>query len=224
MHKWLLILIFTSFCSVARCLEPVSGTMKGHDYVDLGLPSGTVWATCNVGADNVNECGDYFAWGEVRVKVSYNCKNYAFYTGPYEEITKYRTSTSSVNGDGLLQLLKSDDVATQEWGAPWHMPSADQAQELMDNCRRTWVMSYNGMAVNGMLLTGPNGNKLFLPAAGFYNGRKLTGLGRVGDYWLLDLFEESGYGALVLDFNQNDCANGVANRHMGQSVRPVMER
>lgn len=87
MHKWLLILIFTAFCSVARCLEPVSGTMKGHEYVDLGLPSGTVWATCNVGAYNVNECGDYFAWGEVRVKVSYNCKNYAFYTGPYEEIT-----------------------------------------------------------------------------------------------------------------------------------------
>lgn len=222
MNKLLLIYLLSVLGFLAGQAQQVSGSAKGHDYVDLGLPSGTLWATANIGADSVDVCGDYYSWGETRVKVDYNCKNYAFYTGPYEEITKYRTPTASVPGDALLQLQKQDDVASAVWGEPWRMPTAEQAQELMDNCRRKWVEGYNGMAVSGLLLTGPNGNQLFFPAAGFYDGRKLNGRGFVGDYWLIDLFEESGYGALVLDFNQSDCANGVANRHMGQSVRAVL--
>ena len=127
-----------------------------HEYVDLGLPSGTLWATCNVGANAPEEYGDYFAWGETAPKDVYNWSTYQYYDG--SNLAKYTGS------DGLTTLLPEDDAATTNWGNEWRMPTKEEWQELLDNTTNKWT-TQNG--VNGRLFTGSNGNSLFLPAVGF---------------------------------------------------------
>ena len=96
-----------------------NGTYKGHDYVDLGLPSGTMWATCNVGAESPDQYGDYFAWGETTPKDTYNWNTYLYSNGDYNQLTKYCSQSDfGFNGftDNLKTLQPSDDAATTNWG------------------------------------------------------------------------------------------------------------
>ena len=105
------------------------GTYNGHEYVDLGLPSGTLWATCNVGAETPEGYGDYFAWGETELKTTYNLSTYKYTNGSYDQLTKYCSNSSyGYNGftDTLTVLLPEDDAATANWGDGWCMPTADQ--------------------------------------------------------------------------------------------------
>ena len=127
-----------------------------HEYVDLGLPSGLLWATCNVGANAPEEYGDYFAWGEIVPKDVYNWSTYQYYDG--SNLAKYTGS------DGLTTLLPGDDAATTNWSNGWRMPTKEEWQELLDNTTNKWT-TQNG--VNGRLFTGSNGNSLFLPAPDF---------------------------------------------------------
>ena len=127
----------------------------GKKYVDLGLPSGTLWATCNVGADVPEEFGDYFAWGETVHKETYTQHNYKFGYGIY----------SKYNNNDLLQILDPcDDAANVNWGADWRMPTYNELNELLNYCTHTWTV-LNG--IDGRMFVGPNGNSIFLPAAGF---------------------------------------------------------
>ena len=156
---------------------------KDHDYVDLGLPSGTLWATCNVGADNPEDYGDYFAWGETQPKDTYNWSTYQYCNGSSSTLTKYCNNSSyGYNGftDNLTTLLPEDDAVTANWGADWRMPTKEEWQELYQNTTHTWT-TQNG--VNGRLFTASNGNSLFLPAAGYRNYSNLGNAGSYGYYW-----------------------------------------
>lgn len=136
-----------------------------HEYVDLGLPSGTLWATCNVGANAPEEYGDYFAWGEVEPKDTYNWATYKYCNG-YNQFTKYCNKSSyGYNGftDTLTVLLPEDDAATANWGIGWCTPTEAQWRELCQNTTNIWT-TQNG--VSGRLFTSANGASLFLPAAG----------------------------------------------------------
>ena len=190
-----------------------NGTYNGHTYVDLGLPSGTLWATCNVGATTPEGYGDYFAWGETEPKDYYYWSTYQHYNG--SNLTKY------TGNDGLTTLLPEDDAATANWGEGWRMPTQAEFQELLDNTTMTWT-TQNG--VNGRLFTATNGNSLFLPAAG---NRWEGGLGYAGSdgiYWSSSLGSGSPNSAWNLYF-RSDYAYvcGFYYRGYGFSVRPVRE-
>ncbi len=181
-----------------------------HEYVDLGLPSGLLWATCNVGANAPEEYGDYFAWGETQPKDVYNWDTYQYYDGG--NLTKYTGS------DGLTILLPEDDAATANWGNDWRMPTKEEWQELYQNTTHTWTMQ-NG--VNGRLFTAPNGNSLFLPAAGSRGEGDLYGVGSYGDLWSSSLFTISPLIAWNFHFSSYYFNVDYSYRIYGQSVRAV---
>ena len=190
--------------------EPV---YDGHEYVDLGLPSGTLWATCNVGANSPEEYGDYFAWGETAPKDYYDWSTYFDTDDNGSSFKKYN------NNGGLTELLPEDDAATKNWGSPWHMPTLVQMRELLDNCTREWTTQGG---VNGILVTGSNGNTIFLPAAGFRWHDELYDAGSDGNYWSSSLLLDYDNGARHLYFNLGgwDWSSGYS-RYGGRSVRAV---
>ena len=116
--------------------EPVTPPDE-HEWVDLGLPSGTLWATCNVGADNPEDYGDYFAWGETEPKVIYNWSTYKWCNGSVNTMTKYCTDSGYGTVDNKTELDPADDAATVNWGTSWRMPTLEQLDELLTKC--TWT-------------------------------------------------------------------------------------
>ena len=193
----------------------------GHAYVDLGLPSGLLWATCNVGADTPEGYGDYFAWGETQPKDTYNWSTYQYCNGSFNTLTKYCNNSSyGYNGftDDLTTLLPEDDAATANWGSDWRMPTKEEWQELYNNTTHTWT-TQNG--VNGRLFTASNGNSLFLPAAGYYGGTSLGYAGTYGNYWSSSLLTGSPNFAWSLFFDSGDCYMYSNIRYYGFTVRPV---
>ena len=193
-----------------------------HEWVDLGLPSGTLWATCNVGANAPEEYGDYFAWGETAPKEYYDWSTYKWCNGSYKTMTKYCTNSSyGYNGftDGKTELDPEDDAAYVNWGPSWRMPTTEQQRELYETCSSVWT-TQNG--VNGRLFTGPNGNTLFLPAAGYRWGESLNDAGSYGFYWSRALYSSDPSDAYFLGF----CSGGwsgwsIYYRGYGHAVRAV---
>ena len=198
-----------------------TGTLNGHEWIDLGLPSGTLWATCNVGAEVPEGYGDYFAWGETQTKDSYNWSNYQHSMGSSKTLTKYCNNTIFGNDgftDTLTILLPEDDAATANWGDGWYMPTKDQWQELCDNTTSTWT-TQNG--VNGRLFEASNGNSLFLPATGDLWDNEHSSLGDKGYYWSSSLFEIPEGAWYFYFYSGNKYVNGDGYRGSGWSVRPV---
>jgi hypothetical protein len=150
-----------------------------HEYVDLGLSSGTLWATCNIGANKPEEFGDYFAWGETTPKAEYNWSTYKWCNGTSTTLTKYCEDSSCGVVDNKFELDLEDDAAYVNWGPSWCMPTVTQIKELCA-CHCDWIQ-ING--VSGYLFTGNNGNTLFLPAAGYYSNSSLSHPGDYGRYW-----------------------------------------
>ena len=192
----------------------------GHEYVDLGLPSGTLWATCNVGASKPEEYGNYYAWGEIETKKSYDFDNYKWGDGS-GKVTKYCEYSFCGTVDNRTELLPEDDAATANWGSSWRMPSSDQINELCNPSYTTteWT-ALNG--VNGLKITSKkNGKSLFLPAAGEC-GLVLGYVGAHGYYWSRSLFPEGSCWAYNLNFYTNvvDCSGD--DRMYGRSVRPIL--
>ena len=188
-------------------------------YVDLGLPSGTLWATRNVGADSPEEYGDYFAWGETEPKGTYEWSTYKWCNGSSTTLTKYCTNSSEgYNGfvDDKTELEPEDDAAYVNWGKKWRMPSLEQILELKNSCSWQWTQR-NG--VDGYLVTGPNGNTIFLPAADGYDYL----VSAIGSYWTRELctwLPESDF-AFELSFKSNGAGWGGRYRCVGISVRAV---
>ena len=191
-------------------------------YVDLGLPSGLLWATCNVGAETPEEYGDYFAWGETQPKSTYNWSTYQYCMGSIRTITKYCNNSSyGYNGftDNLTTLLPEDDAATANWAGNWRMPTKEEWQELYNNTTVTWT-TQNG--VNGKLFTATNGNSLFLPAAGIRDDSSLYFAGVYGGYWSSSLYTGNPDYACSLVFGSDVDEMGDGNgRNGGFTVRPV---
>ena len=192
-------------------------------WVDLGLPSGTLWATCNVGANKPEDYGDYFAWGETAPKDNnYDWSTYKWCNGGINTMTKYCTKSEyGYNGfvDDKKVLDPEDDAAYVNWGSSWRMPSTEQIQELIDNC--TWQSTQRN-GVNGRLVTGPNGNTLFLPAAGYRWFESLYGVGSDGFYWSRTLDAGEPSRAFGLYFYWGDWAGWDDGMRLGGfAVRAV---
>ena len=193
-----------------------TGTANGHEWVDLGLPSGLKWATCNVGANKPEEYGDCYAWGETEPKTTYNWSTYFDTTDGGSTFTKYTT-------DGKTVLDLADDAARANWGGAWRMPTDAEWTELRENCEWTWTDDYNGTGVKGRIVTSNNnGNSIFLPAAGFRYNDDLYSTGIYGYYWSSSLNTDSPNTAWNVYFLSDNMYRYYYNRYYGQSVRPVL--
>ncbi len=177
--------------------------VNGHEYVDLGLS--VKWATCNVGATNPEDYGNYFAWGETTTKSDYD----------YDNSTTYCKNMSDISGNAEY------DAARANWGGPWRMPTYTEIGELINNCTWEWT-SQNG--VNGYKVTGPNGNSIFLPAAGYRYGSSLRNAGSYGAYWGSTPNKSTVECALTFFFDSDNYNMGDdSGRIGGHSVRPVTD-
>jgi len=202
---------------LAMSSEPEPDSQCG--YVDLGLPSGTLWATMNIGATSPEEYGDYFAWGEIISKDVYNWGSYEWCNGSYDTITKYGTDSNGV-GDNKTELDPEDDAAYMNWGPSWRMPTSDEQSELCKICTWKWT-TLNGK--RGYLAIGPNGKSLFFPAAGRRAGSSLSNAGLWGYYWSRTIVANTYYPncAYSLSFNSGDVGDNEDQRAYGYSVRAV---
>ena len=206
--------------------EPVTPP-DNHEWVDLGLPSGTLWATCNVGANAPEEYGDHFAWGETSPKDVYNWDTYQWCNGSMFTLTKYNTQSSLGMVDNKTELDPEDDAAYVNWGPSWRTPTTDQQKELVDKC--SWARTTQN-SVHGFRVTGPNGNSLFLPAAGYREDGMLIDEGTYCSLWSRSCYTSNGvstyaFNACDMGFNWESWSrflNGpYCDRYYGHSVRAV---
>ncbi|MBO4549487.1 MAG: hypothetical protein J5733_02045 [Bacteroidaceae bacterium] len=204
----------------------------GYEYVDLDLPSGTLWATCNVGASSPENHGDYFAWGETETKELFDWSTYKLLNEEetsWTQINKYTIADSQTEGcwyngtsfigDNRTRLLPADDAATANWGSQWKMPSKAQFEELINSDYTTteWTTL---KGVEGYKITSKNNNKsIFLPAAGEYYGSYLDE--SLGAYWSSELSSDHTNRATYLSFKSNNIYLTSFNRTLGHSIRPV---
>ncbi len=178
--------------------------------IDLGLPSGTKWACCNVGADKPEAYGGYYAWGETETKSSYNWSTYTHCDG----------SSSTCHNLGSDIAGTQYDVAHVKWGGSWVMPSKEQQDELKKNCNYEW-MTVNGVE-GGKFTSKVNGGSIFLPAAGYRDGSDLYSAGSGGNYWSSTKYPSNTSSAYYLYFNSSGTSTYNYNRYFGRSVRPVV--
>lgn len=226
----ILVLAMAVICSAGFVLNDIdggshdkgNGSLNGHDYVDLGLPSGTLWATCNVGAKTPEEYGDYFAWGEIQPKTDYRYETYKY--GKCESRNDYIKYNYGFLGDtdNIITLEPDDDAATVNWGSGWRIPTREECEELLDHTsKRIEIVG----EVKGMTFTGPNGNSIFLPAAGEYWGNVLKKNSNAGNYWSNTRYTPNSIENYVWYLCYDDSgyydthAYGV--REIGKTVRPV---
>lgn len=194
---------------------------NGMQYVDLGLS--VKWATCNIGANNPEEYGNYYAWGEVETKSTYDWSTYKYCEGDYQTQTKYCTNSLYGTVDNKTTLEKSDDVVYTTLGGNWRMPTDAEWTELRENCTWEWTTE-NG--VTGCKVSAANGNSIFLPAAGLFYGSEVDfGDEPGGMYWsssLNDSPDRAWYVSLSL-YSYSYCNRNVygTSRMYGLSVRPV---
>ena len=196
---------------------------KNTNYIDLRLPSGTKWATMNIGAEKETDSGLYFAWGEtqgysgITDEKKFSWDDYKF--GTESNLTKYNST------DGLTVLEQSDDAATVNRGGKWKMPTVDQINELLntENCTNEWVGNYNGSGVNGRLITSVrNGNTIFLPSGGCYELGGNNYIGKTGDYWTNSLLLGSNDYARYLTVTNESMYLHYYFRFCGRMVRSVI--
>lgn len=199
------------------------GMLYGHAFVDLGLPSGILWATCNIGADTIEKLGDYFAWGETAPKELYDWKSYKYGRFIHERYELNKYCTDSVYGldgfvDHLALLELEDDVARACWGGSWRMPTIEEWEELYEHTSSEWSVQ-NGMS--GWRFTASNGISLFLPAAGYWWDGEFN-CADLGVYWSSSLNPDYPNRAWSFHFGvYNGHLCGSSDRNRGQTVRAV---
>ena len=202
-----------------RCLleNTIPGNFEnGYEYVDLGLPSGLKWATCNVGATSPEQAGLYFAWGETTgyTAEQINAGERLFNTPTYEA-----GPANSISADLTLE----QDAAHVNMGGNWRMPTKEECKELIDNCTATWTDDYNGTGVAGHIFTSNvNTNSVFLPAVGL----GVTNVTHVGFeyYWSASLHSSNDNAWFIFGHKlENIKESGVRyyRRENGFSVRGV---
>ena len=183
-------------------VQVISGSINGHDYVDLGLS--VKWATCNVGASKPEDYGGYYAWGETVTKSCYDVENCA-------------TCVKDIND--IAGTFR--DMAHVKWGDKWRMPTSYNFKELLKGCEWIWTIrnGVSGCKVRSL----KNGNSIFLPAAGFPAPISLADTGIWGYYWSSEPFVGSAYSAYILRIcsGSHDICGGI--RYYGYTIRPVSE-
>lgn len=187
-----------------------------HHYVDLGLPSGTLWATRNVGADTLYEYGDYFSWGEIAPKDSCKINNSKTYNKEMNVLLP--DSNGDISGNPAY------DAATAIWGPEWKIPTHEEQMELYTYCKFEPMKTSHG--TNGYLITGPNGSYIFLPAAGYRDGEHgdHQAGNYFGHYWSSTPAEWHGESILLHFEKSYSLSPYYALRYYGCSIRPVLKK
>lgn len=200
------------------CESGVGG--KVGTAVDLGLS--VKWASWNVGASSPEEYGEFFAWGGIQPKYNFSWDTYEWGNGEYGALTKYNTASLIGIVDNKTVLESGDDAAHVHWGGAWRMPTYDELNELKSSCTWTWT-TQNGN--DGMLVTGPNGKSIFLPAAGYRSSSSTVYPGSYGFYWSSSLSTpHNDRGAHIIYFASNGASLAdFIDRASGLTVRPVTE-
>lgn len=175
----------------------ISGKLNGHAYVDLGLPSGTLWATCNVGANSPTEYGNYYSWGETETKSNYSKNTYSYYGTP-------------------VTLSDNNDVAHIKWGETWRIPTKDDFDEIKNNCDWEWTIQ---SGQNGYKVIGPNGKSIFLPAAGNHMNDVPYYKDTYCLYWLSTSASEER--AWYCELCPDHRVTYKGDRYLGLTIRPV---
>lgn len=194
--------------------KPADKEINGHRFVDLGLPSGLLWAETNVGAAFESADGDYFSWGETEENYRYAWDTYKWGS----DLTKYNHT------DNKRKLDAEDDVATVKWGEGCHIPSISDFQELYEKCEWTWQTDYQGG--RGYLVKSTNGKSIFLPAAGYHYMGSSYYSGTEGYYWTSSRHYQYANYAYELKFTQGGGidVHDYRYRYNGYQVRPVAEK
>ena len=184
-----------------------------HEYVDLGLPSGTLWATMNIGANSPEDVGYFFAWGETKLKAEYSSKTYSCSDEYYYNPDKKKRVV-----DKRKKLDMKDDAANVNWGNNWRMPTIKELNELMSKC--TWIEDKQN-AIKGYTVVGPNGKSIFLPNTGYRDGKILK---PYFEYWSSSHVNEKERSGPVRAFSLDNFGEDTIHRYYGTPVRPVMSR
>lgn len=232
----------------------IGGELKNHhEWVDLGLPSGTKWAICNIGATKPEEYGDYFAWGETAPKKIYTWNTYKHAHGNYDKLTKYCDNSAKYGNDGFSDnkhtLDPEDDAARVSWGNKWCMPTAAQQEELLNECYCVWTDNYNGSGIKGWIIYKAKGasdkgvrigegesssasyiytlydTHIFLPTTGYRCNDDTFKLGAYGNYWSSSQDNDNPCNACKIFLYPNNvyCTEG-GFRPTGYTIRPVLNQ
>ncbi|MBP5716182.1 MAG: hypothetical protein J6W69_03605 [Bacteroidales bacterium] len=218
--QWAVLLAAATSFTLTSCDKDDDKDGNKAQYVDLGLPSGTLWATCNVGATNPEDAGDYFSWGETETKDMYTFDTYKWNATPNgaPQMSKY------FPGDNLTELELEDDAAYVNMGSDWCMPTIEQCRELLNYTRTEWT-ELNG--VYGRKITSnSNGNSIFIPAVGhrvenyqdYYKDDTQSGI-----YWTRSLSSDSPMNAFYFAFGKGEIStrSEAGTRFLGRTVRAV---
>ena len=200
---------------------------NGHEYIDLGLPSGTLWAKCNVGATTETDYGMYFQWGEttgytqsqVGTDKNFTWSDYSMTSDNGSTMDKYNST------DGLTTLELTDDAAHVNMGGEWKMPTSTQIEELCntDNASHVVVNDYNGSGVSGMLFTSVTNNAtLFVPFSGVASDGSVDYTGYEGNVWASSLSSSVNHAFYLYVYDTPDAGLDNRTRYFGFSVRGVV--
>lgn len=201
--------------------------IDGHEYIDLGLPNGVVWATCNLGANEPEEHGLYIQWGNAELpKVlnpDYSPLNMPFYSNGL--LTKYNTQSQCGAVDNRVVLHDLNDAASRNWSTRWHIPTKENFKELIIHCTWEWKQQ---KGVNGYLVTSKiNGNSLFFPTTGLSMAKSIKDANTTGCYWTSSLHVNEPLGAWGLDFSERQSGMDMlyrVPRFIGMAIRPVSNK
>ncbi len=243
-------LLATVFVSCSKDDDENSNDNSDSNVVDLGLPSGVKWATCNLGATAPCDYGNYYAWGETQTKDDYSWETYKHCNGSAETLTKYCYDAEYGNNgftDNLTTLESADDAATAVLGSDYSMPNVDDWSELSSQCYWVWTLNYNNQGVSGYIVykaksAGDKGEKvyaegtpsasyslkdahIFLPVAGFRINKNINSDGSIGRYWSASLSEGKPSDTRYCSFyGRKVYPTSDYNRYCGLSVRPVQRK
>ena len=201
---------------------------NGKDYVDLGLTSGTLWATMNVGATRETHFGSYFQWGETKPHdngIPYDWANYKYCNGSEKSLTKYCTNSSNGTVDNKLTLDLEDDAARVHMGGDWRMPSAALMEELKSETTSEWVEDFNGTGKNGRKFTSKAdpSKYIFIPASGYRSGSLFRYSNTAGEIWSSSLGTSRPAYAKLLNLGSTFInTGGSTDRCYGLTVRGVL--
>lgn len=182
--------------------EQLTGVHNGHEWVDLGLS--VKWATCNIGASTPWEYGNFFAWGEVKPKAFFSEENYS------EPILDDYDIAGSNN-----------DAAHIRWGGAWRLPKSGEFEELIEKCSFKWSTFHNK---NGWFVTGPNGKKIFFPAAGYASEKLSQNSDTWGSYLSSSIDQYDVSKIYDFEFNESKYGKGYGFRESGHTIRAVFEK
>lgn len=204
----------------ATCSVSVLFIENGHIFVDLGLS--VKWATLNIGAENISDCGNYYAWGETETKSDYSWSTYKWCNGSYKTLTKYNSNGGNGTVDYKTSLDLVDDVAHVKWGGNWRMPTNEELDELRTSC--TWLSLTDGYRVTSNI-EGFTDRSIFLPYTGYREDRYLYEQDQddygYGYYWSSTLYNSYSQYSYYLYFTYSGLSTSWGNRYIGRCVRPV---